>query len=384
MNKSKKRTRANNGMGSIRQRADGRWEARYTAPDKSQRSVYGATEKEVTAKLRKALHEIDAGKWSEPSRMTVKSWLEIWLKDYQTHNAERTVRKYRCITNKHFIPAIGKLQLAKVLPLHIRHMINGMGNLQPSTLKNYIRILYSAMQCAIEAGLIRDNPVANAKLPRVPPTKFCIIDRPLFPAFIEAANATPYPNELLIMLMTGLRIGEVRGLQWGDCDLKAGTIHVQRQLHPINHDNPRYSAPKYGEDRTIHIPEEAVAVLRNQRRRQAEQRLASGHWVDDDISRDLVFRLADGRAHNDRTVYKAVKAAGAAIGKPELHPHDLRHSYAIAALSSGVDIKTVQHNLGHKTANMTLDVYAAYIEDAGKEGASKLSAYLKTPKNQAD
>jgi integrase len=377
MTKGKKRTRANNGMGSIRQRADGRWEARYTAPNNGQKSVYGATEKEVTAKLRKKLHEIDIGAWCEPSRMTVATWLQIWLSDYQGHNTERTVRKYRCITNKHFIPVLGKMQLAKVLPLHVRRLINDMHSLQPVTIKNYIRILSAAMQRAVEAGLIRDNPVDNAKLPRVPPANFCVIDRTLLPAFTTAANKTPYPNELLFMLMTGLRIGEIRGLQWGDCDLDAGTMHVQRQLHPANHDSQRFSEPKYGEDRIIHIPDEAVTILRNQRRLQSEQRLASGNWVDDDISHDLIFRLPDGRAHNEHTIYMAVKAAGAAIGKPELHPHDLRHSYAIAALCSGVDVKTVQHNLGHKTAQMTLDVYAAYVEDAGKEGASKLSAYLK-------
>jgi integrase len=139
----------------------------------------------------------------------------------------------------------------------------------------------------------------------------------------------------------------------------------------------RFTPPKYGEDRIIHLPAEAVAILKDQRRRQAEQRLAAGGWDDDEISKDLVFRMSTGAAHNDRTIYKAVKAAGKAIGKPELHPHDLRHSYAVAALRSGADVKTVQHNLGHKTAQMTLDVYAAYTEDAGKAGAEKLSEYIK-------
>lgn len=67
----KSRTRASNGMGSIRQRGDGRWEARYTTPSGAQKSVYGKTEKEVTAKLRTQLHDIDAGRWREPSRMTI-------------------------------------------------------------------------------------------------------------------------------------------------------------------------------------------------------------------------------------------------------------------------------------------------------------------------
>lgn len=375
----KKNSRASNGMGSIRQRSDGRWEARYSTPDGRQRSVYAKTEKEVTAKLRQQLHDLDTGLWREPSKMRMSDWFEIWLSEYQGHNADRTVLKYRCIVNNHFVPMLGALKVTSVLPLHIRRVINNLqsSGLAPVTIKNYVRILGAAFQCAIDAGLIRENPVDGAKLPRTPPTKFTVIDRADIPAFIEAAQNTPYPNELLLMLYTGLRVGEIRGLQWGDCDLDVGTMSVERQLHPINHDLKRFTPPKYGEVRTVHLADEAVEVLRAQCRRQLEQRLASGGWEDNEITRDLVFRLGNGNPHNDRTIYKAVKAVGAAIGKPELHPHDLRHSYAIAALRSGVDVKTVQHNLGHKTSQMTLDVYAAYTEDAGKEGAVKLSSYLK-------
>ena len=95
------------------------------------------------------------------------------------------------------------------------------------------------------------------------------------------------------------------------------------------------------------------------------------------MSRDLVFRQRNGKPHLYRTIYLTVKAVGAEIGQPDLSPHDLRHSYAVAALRSGADIKTVQHNLGHKNAQITLDTYAAYTEDAGIASAEKLSDYLK-------
>ena len=135
------------------------------------------------------------------------------------------------------------------------------------------------------------------------------------------------------------------------------------------------------EVRLLHIPREVVDILQAQKRRQAEQRLASGKWTDDDISTDLVFRQRNGKPHTRGTVSRAVTAVGKAIGKPDLHPHDLRHSYAIAALRSGANVKTVQYNMGHKTAKMTLDIYAAYTEDTGKEDATKLSAYLQSISN---
>ena len=136
--------------------------------------------------------------------------------------------------------------------------------------------------------------------------------------------------------------------------------------------------PKYNKTREFHIPQDAIDTLRDQKRKQAEQRLKAGNkWFENDISADLVFRLPNGKPHGEHTLYYATKRLGSDIGMPDLHPHDLRHSYAIAALRSGADVKTVQHNLGHKTASMTLEVYAAYTNDAGKQGADKLSQYLK-------
>ena len=76
-----------------------------------------------------------------------------------------------------------------------------------------------------------------------------------------------------------------------------------------------------------------------------------------------------------------MKAVGEALEIPELHPHDLRHSYAVAALRAGADIKTVQHNLGHASAKMTMDVYAAYTTDAAQTAAAKMSVYWSDATN---
>lgn len=374
-----KKGRANNGMGSIRQRADGRWEARYTAPDGRQKSVYGKSEAEVTKKLRGVLHEIDSGAWREPSKMSMSEWLEIWLSDYQSHTTGRTVETYRCIVRKHFIPTFGNVKVGKISQIHVRRMVSDLTKQgkAASTIRHSTAILGGAMKCAVEAGLITSNPVEGIKLPRKAKSTFTVVDRDAIPAFIEAAEKTAFPNELLFMLYTGVRVGEVRGLKWEDIDMEAGTAYIQRQLHPKTHGG-QFTPPKDGEIREIHLPTEAVDVLKRQRKRQLEQRMAAGaYWIEDERTRNLVFRQRMGQPHTELSIFQAVKTAGAEIGLPELHPHDLRHSYAVAALRSGVDVKTVQHNLGHKSASITLDTYAAYTSDAGKEGAKRLSEYLK-------
>lgn len=375
----KKKSRANNGMGSVRQRADGRWEARYTTPDGRQKSVYAKTEAEVTKKLRGALHEIDSGAWREPSKMTVGEWLDIWTSDYCTHTTETTLRKYKGLVKSLYKPRIGAIKLLKLMPIHVQRMATQLINEGKSaaTVRNYTVILGAALQSAIDAGLIKENPTAKVRLPRETKKKLNIVDRENIPAFIEAAQSTRYPNEICFMILTGLRLGELRGLRWDDIDLDAGTVHIQRQLHPQGKGR-RFTPPKNGEDRLIHIPPEAVDILKAQKKRQAEQRLAAGtEWHEDETSSGLVFRLYNGNPHSDTSLYRPVRDVGEAIGMPGLHPHDLRHSYAVAALRSGADVKTVQHNLGHRSASMTLDVYAAYTTDAGKEGAKRLSEYLQ-------
>ena len=165
---------------------------------------------------------------------------------------------------------------------------------------------------------------------------------------------------------------------WQDADINGAKLKVERQLYAHAH-NTGFGLPKYGEARTIELMPEAVDILRKQRVRQAEQQLAAGaDWKETDLSRDLIFRQSMGQPHTNSSLARAVKSAGEAIGIPSLHPHELRHSYAVAAIRSGMDIKTVQHNMGHKSASVTLDTYADYTTDAGKIGAVKLSDYFKS------
>lgn len=378
-NSTDKRTRAPNNMGSIRQRSDGRWEARYSAPDGRQRSVYANSQKAVIDKLKAVMRDIDTGAWHEPSKMTVSQWLDIWLVDYQGDNADRTIRKYKSIVNSNFKPVIGNVRLEKLSTLHIRRLLTAMKNkpLSQTTAGNYFRILKTALNAAIEAKLIKVNPANGISVARGKVKSFNVVEKAQFPAFIEAAKNTRYEYELTFMLYSGLRIGELRGLKWPDVDFEKKTIFVQRQLHPKSQSAKRITEPKYEEERLIYLPTAAMTVLYAQRKKQAEQRLAAGDkWHEDETSKDLVFRMPNGAPHGEKTILTAVHRVGNAIGIPELHPHDLRHSYAVAALRAKMDVKSVQHNLGHKKASMTLDVYVAYTEDAGKEGADKLSAYF--------
>ena len=374
---SKSGTRALNGMGSIRKRKDGAYEGRYTGPDGKQHSVYGKTAKAVGEALRAATHSVDNGSWLEPSTLSVNQWLNTWLTDYQGHATPRTVEVYRGLVDRYIAPVIGVVRLNALSPIHVRKVISEMQKKgrAVSTIRSAHGVISAACNAAIEAKLIKSNPAEGMKLPQRPPTKLHIIDREQIPAFVAAAHEDVNGYALIFLLYTGLRASELRGLQWADVDLDAASMNIRQQI-PC-HGAPAFAPPKDGSARTIQLTPQAVALLRQQRKDQAAARLAAGEkWEKSNLVDDLVFRSARGHFLSESVLAKAAHAAGAKIGVPELHPHDLRHSYAVAALRSGADIKTVQNNLGHKNAAMTLDVYAAYTTDAGKVAAEKLSKYF--------
>ena len=368
--------RAKNGMGSIRKRADGIWEGRYTAPDGRQRSVYARDSKALTAKLRAAQAHALAGGCVEPSKMTVGEWLDVWVETYKGDLAPSSRLAYGYAI-KRIVVSCGAVKLRTLRPVHVARLMQGLrdSGLSQSSQQTTLLVLGSALRQAVREKLIPENPADGMKPPRKVPRRFAVIDRPDIPRFIEAANATGYGNELVFALLTGLRVGELRGLRWEDIDMQRGIIHVCKQLGMS--DSGYYETdPKKDEIRDIVLPSEALRILQAQRVAQAQDRLKAGAaWIEDDLSSGRVFRQHNGRHHSKESIQSAMQRVSKTMGM-HLTPHSLRHSNAVAALRSGVDPKTVQHNLGHRSAAMTLDIYAAYTTDAGAEGARKMDAFF--------
>lgn len=365
-----------NGDGSIRQRSDGRWEGRYTAPDGRQRSVYGKTKTACREKLRQAQAEILTGVYLEPSRVTVGEWLTMWLEAQADRVKPSTQQTYQAYVDRYLAPALGEIRLDKLAPVHVQRAFSDLARrLSPGSVMSVRTFLASALNAAVKLELIRSNPLHKLPPPRKPDEEpMTLVDRKDFPAFVAAARNTKFATALILLLQTGIRSGELRGLRWADVDLDAATMTVSRQITYLTK-GPVVQSPKSGRIRRIVLMPETVALLRRHRADQAAQRLAHGGWVDDDLSADLVFRRKDGRPLAGNALRAPATRVGAAIGLPGLHPHDLRHSYAVAAIRSGIDVKTVQNNLGHATAAMTLDVYAGYTDDMGRAAAERMSQY---------
>ncbi len=387
---AKKNTKSAKGGGSIRQRKDGLWEARYTVgrdPGTGKpirKSIYGQTQGEVRKKLTQALAAIDNGEYVAPQKMTVGRWLDVWAADYMGDVKQNTRYSYTGIIKNHLKPAFGAVRLDALQPHMIQGLYNGLSveregkpGLSPSTILCVHLVLSKALQQAVRLGYIRSNPAACCTLPRKERKEKKPLDGAAVGRFLEAIKGNRFEALFTVALFTGMREGELLGLMWNCVDFERGTIRIDKQLQKLKErGKPQVfalSSTKNGKPRTITPAPLVMNILRKHRRQQLENRLKAGPLWED---KGLVFSNELGREVSGASVYSAFKNVAISLNMPSATFHDLRHSYAVAVIRAGDDIKTVQGNLGHSTAAFTLDVYAHVTEAMKRDSADRMEAYI--------
>lgn len=362
------------------------WEARVTVGrdpgtgKQIQRSFSGKTQKEVRQKMQAAAVELDAGTYQEPSKISVGAWLDIWEADYLGDIKPFTKASYHTQITNHIKPALGAVKLQALTAPQIQRFYNGLQDgdapLSPKTIKNVHGVLHKALQQAVEIGYIRFNPAGACKLPRVEKAEIKPLDEKQIAFFLEAIRGHRFEALYAVTLFTGLREGEALGLKWDCVDFKAGTIRIDKQLQREKKKGGQYIfAPlKNDKARTITPAPWVMQLLKQHRAEQLENRFhAAELWEDS----GLVFTDMIGHHLAIHTVYKDFKKVVTSIGLPDTRFHDLRHSYAVASLRAGDDIKTVQSNLGHATAAFTLDVYGHVTEQMQRASAARMDGFIK-------
>ncbi|MBQ9662920.1 MAG: site-specific integrase [Oscillospiraceae bacterium] len=424
-NKANKRS---NGDGSVRQRKDGTWEARFTVginPGTGKpirKSIYGKTKSEVAEKLRTATSSVDDGTYFAPEKITVKQWFETWLSEYMAGVKPLTVQQYRSMTETHIIPALGAVKLSKLTAPQLQKFYNqlavdGMTTrrknketgkmeivkktekrenpetgkietiyfpLSPKTIQNIHDIISKALNTAISSGLIKDNVSARCTLPKVIKKEVVPLSEEKQLEFIKAIEDHKYKNLYFVYLFCGLRESEAIGLTWNCIDFKKGTMKIYRQWQrtPGEWGTFRFETLKNDKSRTIALSPFVLSVLMDQQKKQRVEKLAAGEfWQGFDTLKEqetaFVFTDRIGKPLNPAPVYENFKKIVAGLGVPTAYVHTLRHTAATNALAEGDSPKTVQENLGHHSAAFTLDVYGHVSEKMREESASRQQAMIE-------
>ena len=382
--------RTTSGMGSIRKVTKvvkGKdytyYEARYTegfdprTGKQIQRSITDKSKKVVAQKLKAAVAAIDAGTYKAPCKMTVAQWLDIWVAEYLNSVKPLTKHNYNKQVQKHLKPALGAARL-EVLDTHtIQRFYNSLiaSGLSPKTVKNIHGILHCALQQAIACDYIYRNPADACKLPKVTKPEIKPLEPEEIARLLKEAEQDDYCNLFIVAMFTGMRQGELLGLAWECVDFQTGIITVKQQLQ-CKDGNYFLETPKSGKNRTILPAPIVMEALRNQlQRQQIEQEQAGKMW---DNQFNLVFTDALGKYLVRRTVVKHFKKISGCAGiSDDARFHDLRHSFAVSSLYAGDDIKTVQANLGHATAQFTLDVYGHVTQKMRQDSVNRMQKFYE-------
>ena len=373
------------GAGSIRQRADGTWEARYTTGRDTgtgkqvQRSVYGKTQKEVRQKLTQAISSLDEGTYVEPSRLTVGAWLDIWLNEYVENSVKKsTLHTYARKCEHNIKPKLAAIKLLSLNSPTIQKFINELNaNLSPKSVKCIHGILHKALQQAVKVGYIRTNPADACTLPKMIKKEIKPLDVVQISAFLDAIRGHEFETLYLVTLFTGMRQSEILGLRWQCIDFNKGTVSVNAQLLR-DYANGGYYFDESTKNNKFRVITPASFVMDALKKHSVEQMnartFAGVAWSEN----DYVFVNPLGEHLKHVTVYKGYKRIVSGLGIPNARYHDLRHSYAVSAIQAGDDVKTVQENLGHHTAAFTLDTYGHVTDQMRKESANRMDNFINS------
>ena len=390
--------RAANGSGSIRKKTktqNGKtytwWEARVTTGydpgtgKQIQRSVSGKTQREVAQKLREISVEIDKRTYLAPTKLTVKDWLDTWVKEYLEDIKPSTKYLYTRNVEMYIIPNLGSVKLDALTSPMVQALYNRLHKpdkkdvkpLSAKTIRSLHGVLHKALQQAVLNGYIRVNPTDACKPPRVVKKEIQPLDETQVSEFLKAIQGHPHEYLYKITLFSGMREGEVLGLTWDCVDLEHGTLLIKQQLRREQQKGGKYyfSPPKNNKSRVLSLAPSVVQLFRLQKLKQNGMRLEAGDCWDEN---NLIFSNQTGGFLSYRTVYDCFKRIVDKIGSPSTRFHDLRHTYAVLAIKSGDDIKTVQENLGHATAAFTLDVYGHVTAQMRRDSADRMEQVIKS------
>jgi integrase len=325
------------------------------------RKVTGRSKTEVKDKL-KALHrDLDAGIRPAPS-YTMALCLQDWLCQDLAGRSPGTVDNYR-YSAAH---AVSKLGAIKLRDLTARHVQTALTELSASLSTRSLRLVHQVIERAIRhaqaADLVGRNVASLVTAPQGKtgrPSQSLTLDQAV--DVLQAAEDSPLQAYVVLSLLAGLRIEELRSLLWSDVDLDAATVAVYRSVRASGDTKTPKSR------RVLKLPIKSVEALRDHRSQQATARLKAGAlWQD----HGLVFASAVGTpldAHNVRRSFRAITRA-AGLGE-EWTPRELRHTFVSLLSAHNVTLEDIALLVGHSGSTVTERVYRHEIRPSLTQGA---------------
>jgi integrase len=400
--------RRGSGEGSIYQRKDGRWAAAITVTGTKRKTFYGKTQAEVLAKKTKALRELQLGIAPADDRVTVGQYIQSWLAGRKVSSKKplryTTLRDYESRIRLYIEPNLGSIRLSKLTADDIERMFEKMQaeGLSARTCQYVHAVLRAALQTAVRRGKVVRNVATLIDSPSAQHESIKPLEVEEAKRFLAAAATEELLGPLYVVTLgLGLRKGEALGIHWADMDLEKGRLWIRQALQRQKGKGLVLVEPKSKTSkRSLALPPFVVDAFKEQRKRQAEQRLRAGSkWQDS----GFVFTMPDGRpispdyinVHFPRFVRRTfarcprcgegqvVEGSCDHCGKksevkvPTITFHGLRHSCASLLFAQGCSLRLVMEVLGHSQIGLTANLYTHLLPEADREAANAMQTMLE-------
>ena len=217
----------------------------------------------------------------------------------------------------------------------------------------------TALEKAVNEGLIRINPAIGCKLPPKKAKEMQVLTPPEITRFLIQAREEGYYELFLLELTTGMRRGEILALKWRDLNLKTGELHISRQVLKVN-GKVLISTPKTkSSNRMILLPTEMLELLAELKTR------TDSEWI-------FPSPLDLTQPRHPSAVYHRFQKILERANCKRVRFHDLRHTFATMALENGMDIKTLSAMIGHVSAETTLNIYSHITDTMQQQAAARI------------
>lgn len=309
-----------------------------------------------------------------------KEYASLWLEDYvKAIRRASTYDRYKLALEKHVYPALGKMRMDEISRGDVRNLLLKCRNsgLSKSITQIVHTVISGPMAYALDEELIGANPVIGlTKRLHLKAGKHAV--EPMSPdevnTFLNVCSEV-YPAHYPLFLCafrTGMRLGEILGLRWGDIDWNRKFINVKRS-YKVGVVGPT----KTGRTRRVDISDQLYKVLLDLRNQQKVKPFPVER-DEESWKRNVVFQR-EGKPYEQNFVRRVFKSALEKAGIRQMRVHDIRHTYASLLLSDGVSPVYVKEQLGHSSIQMTVDIYGHLIPNDNRHVVNILDTHLNAP-----
>lgn len=356
--------RRRRGFGRIRQERSGRYSAAYIGPDTKLHHAPRtyAVESDAEGWLAAERRKIDLGTWGAVERsdgITLRGYADRWIEQRQLR--PRTRQHYESMLERLILPDLGDIKIVTLTPAKIRQWHSGLGADHPTRNAHAYALLHAICATAVQDEVLDANPCRIRAAMQTKRKRDVDVLSPVEVDRLAAKMPANLRASVIVAAWCGLRWGETSELRRKDVSGDCATLRVRRAV--------TYRKGEFivGEPKTaagvrdVAIPPHIRPLIKAHMKTHVERDAES-----------LLFPMDDGRhmrGDNYRTHWEKARAA---IGKPDLRVHDLRHVGAVLAAQSGATTAELMHRLGHTTPQMALK-YQHVAEGRDAEIAERLS-----------